>query len=186
MRQPVDNHWQPVTGQSELLEKIKKILSWFLGHRAWAGIGAIATIIIGILSLSNQHNSDPVSSSRSRQKNCIKNPIQIMSQNKELNLSRSSNCLSGCYVDGCYTYQLTITDLVETDISNQFLKGLDWHVGVSMSERKAGGRTHSTVIKIRSNGRSLDEIRNKSAFKLDEKVYVWLDSLNICNKEKRK
>lgn len=178
-----------------MIERIKNTVSWFLSHKAWAGIGGLCAVIgllISLLSFLNHHDTNknvvapPLVQPRPNNPSCIEEPIQVVPQNDKLNLSRSLSYLSGCYVDGCYTYQLTITDLVETDISNQFLKGLDWHVGLSVSERKAGGRTHSTVIKIRSNGRSLDEIRNKSAFKLDEKVYVWLDSLNICNKEKRK
>lgn len=174
------------------MEKFKNIVSWLCSHPAWAGISglcAIITLFITLLPFFIQHNNDITtlpSSGQAEPKNpsCIENPI--LSQNDRLKLSRSLSYLSGCYVDGCYTHQLKITDVVESDISNNYLKGLDWHVGVSVSDTKAGGRTHATVIKIRSNGRSLDEIRSKSTLKLDEKVHVWLDSLNICNKEKHK
>jgi hypothetical protein len=162
--------------------KVKNIVFWFLKHPVLSGVGSVLTII-GFLT---QHNCR-TTISPPQPPSCIEKSIQVVSpQNEKLNLTRSLNYLSDCYVDGCYTHQLKITDLVETDISNQYLKGLDWHVGVSVSDTKAGRQTHATVIKIRSNGRSLDEIRSKSAFKLDEKVHVWLDSLNICDKEKRK
>ncbi len=170
------------------MKKNKNIVRWFLEHPVLSGIGSVITIVSVLLPFLNQPNGELSSSGHPKPEelSCIENPIQMMSVNKELNLSRSSGYLSGCYVDGCYTCQLKITDLVETDISNQYLQGLDWHVGLSVSGMKADGRTHSTVIKIRSNGKSVDEIRSKSAFKLDEKVHVWLDSLNVCNKEKRK
>lgn len=171
------------------MKKYKTILSLLCSHPAWTGISglcAIITLVITLLPFFTQHNNDitalPLSGQpRPKDSSCIKNPIQMISSNKELNLSRSLDYLSGCYVNGCYTHQLKITDVVEIDISNQYLKGLDWHVRLSVSDTKVGGQTHATVIKIRSNGRSLDEIRNKSVFKLDEKVHVWLDALNICN-----
>lgn len=168
-----------------MIGKIKHTVSWFLSHKAWAGIGAIAGIIIGVLPLVNQHTNETPPSGQPEPKNtsCIEEPIQVVPQNDKLNLSRSLSYISGCYIDGCYTYQLKITDLVETDISNQYLQGLDWHVGVSVSETKAGGRTHSAVKKTRSHGRSLDESRSKNTVKLDEQVHVWLDALNICNRE---
>lgn len=176
------------------MEQLKNLASWLCSHPAWAGISglcAIITLVITLFPFFTHHNNEVTNFSSPVQpepdkSSCIEDPIQMISPNKELNLSRSSYYLSGCYVDGCYTCQLKITDLVETDISNQYLKGLDWHVGVSLSDTKAGGRTHSTVIRIRSNGRNFDEIRSKSAFKLDEKTHVWLDTLNVCNKEKRK
>ncbi len=102
-------------------------------------------------------------------------------QNERLNLSKSLDYLSGCYVNGCYTYQLQLIDLVETDISNQYLKGLDWYVELSVSDNKAGTSIHSTVIKIRSNGRNISEIKRKNAINLDDKIRVWLETLNICN-----
>jgi hypothetical protein len=175
--------------QAKLIEEIKNSISWFFSHPVWTGIGglcAITSLLVGVLSYLDQHNSKPVPSVQPPQKDCIKNPIQVVSQNDKINLQESLNYLSGCYVDGCYTYQLKITDLVETDISNQYLQGLDWHVGMSVSETKAAGRTYSTVKKIRSNGRSIDESRSNSILQLDEKVHVWLDSLTICNKEKYK
>ncbi len=112
----------------------------------------------------------------------IKNPVHVMSKYEIPNLLKSINYLSGCYVDDCYTYQLKIIDLIETDISNQYLKGIDWHIGLSIYGDKVGTSIHSTEIKIRSNGKRIDEIRRKNALKLDDKVYVWLDSLNICNR----
>jgi len=149
-----------------------------------SGVSSVVTLVGVLIPLFNQNNSSPTP--QREQKDCIKNPIQVLSQNENLNLPKSLSYLSGCYIDGCYTYQLKITDLVETDISNQYLQGLDWHVGLSVSETKDAGRMHSTVIKIRSNGRSIDEIRSKSKLQLDEKAHVWLDSLTICNKEKYK
>jgi hypothetical protein len=175
-----------LVGQSKLIKKISNTVSWFLKHPVLSGVGSVVTIVSVLIPFFNQHNSGTViPPPQPPQKDCIKNPIQVVSQNNKLNLPKSLNYLSGCYVDGCYTYQLKITDLVEIDISNQYLKGLDWHVGLSVSETKAAGRTHSTVIKIRSNGGSIDESRSKSTVKLDEKVHVWLDTLNICNREKR-
>ncbi|MCI5150293.1 MAG: hypothetical protein D3916_13060 [Candidatus Electrothrix sp. MAN1_4] len=170
------------------MEKFKNIVFWLLKHPLLSGVGSIVTIVSVLLPFFSQHNRESTSSGQSEPQppSCIENPIQVMSQNEYLNLPTSLSYLSGCYIDGCYTHQLTITELVETDISNQYLKGLDWHVGVSVSANKAGALIHSTVIKIRSNGRSIDEIRSKSTHKLDEKVHVWLDFLNICNKEKRK
>ncbi|XOF33449.1 MAG: hypothetical protein ACL93V_15845 [Candidatus Electrothrix sp. YB6] len=168
------------------MKNFKNIVFWFLEHPVLSGVGSLVTIASALISFLIFCNDSPLSSGEpvSNNPGCIKEPIQITLQNETLNLTKSSSYLSGCYIDGCYTYQLKITDLVETDISNQYLKGLDWHVGLSVSEVKADGRTHATIIKIRSNGRSLDEIRSKSTHSLDEKVHVWMDYLNICNKEK--
>ena len=170
-----------------MIGKVKHTVCWFLEHPILSGVGSVVTIVSVLVPLFNQHNSEELPSGQPEPNNpsCIEEPIQVVPQNDKLNLPKSLSCLSGCYVNGCYTYQLIITDLVETDISNQFLKGLDWHVGVSVSEAKAGGRMRSTVIKIRSPGRSLDESRSRNTVKLDEKVHVWLDTLNICNREER-
>lgn len=171
----------------KFIQKFKNIIFLFLKHPVLSGVSSVVTIVSVLIPFFNQNNSGAdIPHPQPDQKDCIKNPIQVVSQNDKINLQESLNYLSGCYVDGCYTYQLKITDLVETDISNQYLQGLDWHVGMSVSETKAAGRTYSTVKKIRSNGRSIDESRSNSILQLDEKVHVWLDALNICNKEKRK
>ena len=170
------------------MEKFKNIVFWFLKHPVLSGVGSVVTIVSVLIPFFNHYNSELSSSGQPESKNpsCIEKSIQVLSQNEKINLPKSSRYLSNCYVDGCYTHQLKITNLVETDISNQYLKGLDWHVGVSVFDTKAGIPIHSKVIKIRSNGQTLDEARNKSPFQLDEKIHVWLDTLNVCNKEKRK
>jgi len=172
-----------------LIEKFKDITIWFFTHPVLSGVCAFICAICALLPLllsdSDQHSSKSTEQS-SLKIDCIKNPIQAMSQDKTTNLVKTSNYLSGCYVDDCYTYLLKIINLTETDISNHYLKGFDWQTGVSVLDSKTGVPVYSTVIKTRSSGSSVDEAKTKNMVSLDSKIFVWMNSLNICNKEKGK
>jgi hypothetical protein len=172
-----------------LIKKFNDIIIWFFTHPVLIGICAFICAICALLALllsdSDQHSSKSTEQS-SLKIDCIKNPIQATSQDTMTNLVKTSSYLSGCYVDDCYTYMLKIINLTEADISNQYLKGFDWQTGVSVLDSKTGDSVYSTVIKTRSSGSSVDEAKTKNMVSLDSKIFVWMNSLNICNKEKGK
>lgn len=165
------------------MKYIQRILTWFLSHPAWTGITAIATIAMFFIQWGNYENKLLVNHEPGILV-CIKKPMHGNLKNKDINFTKSLRHLSKCYINGCYTYQLKISNFVESDISNQSLKGLDWYVVLSISNNRENSNVHSKSIEVRSNGMDFNEIRARNAFKLDEKVAVWLDSLAICKKEK--